>query len=239
MLNRPLRGSKVTAYASDMKNSRWGLNGEAIIVDSNGVMINGQHRCEALIQSGSSIDTMMVFGVSEEAKHTIDTGIVRAAGDILQIAGYDYGTQVAALARLVIAYERSGGESFAEANYISKAEIHARSISDVTFREAVVAAQPYIRVAQTVAAPTIFAFLCWVTRRIDAQASETYMDQIGKGTNLTETSPAFRVRNRLSSMNRNSRGAKIEIGMRGWNAFRRKKEINSYIKGTGVLPKLV
>jgi hypothetical protein len=239
MLNRPLRGSKITAYASDMKAGRWSLNGEAIIVDDKGAMINGQHRCEALVQSGASIDTMMVFGVTEDAKHTIDTGIVRGAGDILHISGHDYGTQIAALVRLVIAYERSGGESFAEANYISKAEIHLRAIADTAFRDAVVASQAYVKPAQNIAAPTILAFLCWATRRIDIAASEAYMDQIGKGMNLTEESPAFHVRNRLTTMKRTSRSAKIEVALRGWNAFRRNRPIKTYIKNTGTLPKLI
>lgn len=70
-----------------MKTGRWVLNGETICFDSNGVLRDGHHRLLAIIESGVTIEVLVVRGVDPAAWYTYDQGKSRSGGDIFQIAG--------------------------------------------------------------------------------------------------------------------------------------------------------
>jgi hypothetical protein len=42
--NRPIRRTRVARYADAMRRGHWRVNGEAVIFDSEGNLLNGQHR---------------------------------------------------------------------------------------------------------------------------------------------------------------------------------------------------
>ena len=50
--NRPLSRATVKRYAEAMERGEWKLVGDAIVIDSNGDLRNGQHRLEAVVMSG-------------------------------------------------------------------------------------------------------------------------------------------------------------------------------------------
>lgn len=85
--NRSLRRNKVAQYADDMKNGRWRDNGDTIRFSINGDLIDGQHRLHALIAADVSLVLWIVEGVADEARMTIDSGVVRRIGDRLRMFG--------------------------------------------------------------------------------------------------------------------------------------------------------
>ena len=58
--NRDLSQSFVNRYASDMANGKWSDGASMIRIDTNGNLQDGQHRLEAILQSG----TTQEFGVA-------------------------------------------------------------------------------------------------------------------------------------------------------------------------------
>lgn len=74
-----------------MKDGKWRLNGEPIIVDDQGCCVNGYHRLSACIEAGVPFRTLLVTGVPHETWTTVDTGKVRSAGDVFQIDGIKNG----------------------------------------------------------------------------------------------------------------------------------------------------
>lgn len=86
--NRNLKRLKVAAYARDIKAGKWRVNGESIIFDAGGRLVDGHHRLTAVIDSGVPIETVVVRGVDKDAKKTIDMGASRSAGDALTLAGH-------------------------------------------------------------------------------------------------------------------------------------------------------
>ncbi len=86
--NRSISVSRVSEYAQDMEKGDWEMNGEPIVIDTNGMLKDGQHRLAAVVKSGRTIPMLVVFGVSSDAK-IYDRGRSRSATDILRIAGYD------------------------------------------------------------------------------------------------------------------------------------------------------
>ncbi len=85
--NRNVSDSHVAWLAAQMKSNKWMLNGEAIILDDEDQLIDGQHRLWAVINSGVTIESLVVRGADRKGFASIDTGAARTLGNVLGITG--------------------------------------------------------------------------------------------------------------------------------------------------------
>jgi hypothetical protein len=81
--NRPLRKSYAQDLSRDMANGRWNFAGETIKFDWDGVLMDGQHRLEAIRISGTTQEFVVVPNLEPKAMRVIDTGAKRSAADAL------------------------------------------------------------------------------------------------------------------------------------------------------------
>lgn len=95
--NRPLSKTTVLYFAEQMKKGLWKLNGEAICFAEGGMLVNGQHRLNAIVQSDCPIKTFVVRGVSTDSFATYDTGRGRTASDIFAISDVPNSTAISAI----------------------------------------------------------------------------------------------------------------------------------------------
>lgn len=65
--SRPIKNTIVNAYAEDMRNGKWFLNGEAIKISSNNQILDGLHRVFACIASDTPFTTIVVRGLDPTA----------------------------------------------------------------------------------------------------------------------------------------------------------------------------
>jgi len=78
----------VTRIASDMMNGRYIFTGDTIVIDWDGYVINGQHRINAVVQSGIPQWMIFVYGVDPKALAAIDNNNKpRTVGDVVRILG--------------------------------------------------------------------------------------------------------------------------------------------------------
>lgn len=104
---RRILDTTVHRYAADMRAGKWALNGEAILFDEDGNLIDGQHRLWAVMKAGIPVHMMITTGVpvvsgqsgDVKAMHTINTGRNRTFGMQLRIEGVAYATQISASIR--------------------------------------------------------------------------------------------------------------------------------------------
>ncbi len=94
--------------AAAITRGEWQLNGDAIRVSVSGRLLDGQHRCAAVVQSGQSIPAILVTGLSDDVFATIDRGVGRSTGDVLSIRGDANYINLAAITRMLHIYRRSG-----------------------------------------------------------------------------------------------------------------------------------
>ena len=106
--NRKQAVASIERYASDMANGRWVFNGAPIVIDSDGVLADGQHRLEALIGAAVTLPFVVVDGVNPAAFETIDDGKKRTVGDVLSVEGFPNSTTLAAVANLSLKYQTFG-----------------------------------------------------------------------------------------------------------------------------------
>lgn len=85
--NRRLRPYHVKRLASAMARGEWRENGEGVKFDLDGRLCDGQHRLEAIVQSGVTLRMVVIEGLDEEAQETMDTGRHRSMADVLSLRG--------------------------------------------------------------------------------------------------------------------------------------------------------
>lgn len=104
--NRRLKGALLQALVQEVKRGEWRLNGEAVIFDEHGNLLDGQHRLEACVKAETPFETYVVEGVSAPDQVTIDSGVSRSAADALRLAGYPNEMVLGGLCRISLAYEQ-------------------------------------------------------------------------------------------------------------------------------------
>lgn len=101
--NRPLRDRNVNWFSEQMSDNDWDLVGDCVTFDTNGDLRNGQHRLHAIVQSGKTIDLVVLRGVTPNSFIHMDCPSVRRAGDALAIMGYPHGRKAESAVRMISA----------------------------------------------------------------------------------------------------------------------------------------
>ena len=79
--NRILRKYHVKSIANDIKNGNFEITGQSIVFDSDGKLVDGQHRLSAIIESNCAVNMLVVRGV-KVGTHNIDVGLKRTMRDV-------------------------------------------------------------------------------------------------------------------------------------------------------------
>ena len=110
--NRNISKAVVDSYAITMKAGKWLLNGEAIVFDIDGILLNGHHRLHAIIKAGVPIQTFVTRGVEHESYTTFDCGRHRTVGQLIGMRGIKNYNAVASAVQL--SYRLKNGHSVSE-----------------------------------------------------------------------------------------------------------------------------
>ena len=102
--NRRLSRPRVLAYARDMKQGLWRITHQGLAFETDGSLVDGQHRLAAIVEAGIPIEFLVTTGV--QRTDVFDTGRPRSAGDVLHIKGYRDTMKLAATAKYLIEYGR-------------------------------------------------------------------------------------------------------------------------------------
>jgi len=103
--NRPFSRDSARLLAAEMDHGYWRENGESIIFDTAGVLIDGQHRLQAVLNSGHEYLVPVITGIEPRVRPTVDTGKKRSGAQNLQMAGEKNASVLAATLTLWKGYE--------------------------------------------------------------------------------------------------------------------------------------
>jgi len=99
--NRKVKDHTIRSYVWQMKEGQWKENGEAIIIDKNGYVKDGQHRLISCIKANFSFWVVIVSGVNSDVMDTIDTGVNRTLADVLMLNGYKNAAPSASIVKAI------------------------------------------------------------------------------------------------------------------------------------------
>jgi hypothetical protein len=131
--NRPIRPGYVTLLATEMAEGRWRDNtGDSIKISKDDILLDGQHRLEAVLESKVTIKTTIATGVDPDAMDVIDIGMKRQASDILMLNDVKYSPIVSAVIKYVNANGLGAGMS-SHSTFTSNREVLETYSQDSVF----------------------------------------------------------------------------------------------------------
>ena len=86
-LNRPIMAAVVRRYAEEMRQGRWEYTHQGVAFDVNGVLVDGQHRLLAIVESGCTITMQVTFNLLPSTRITVDDHSRRTVHDALCLQG--------------------------------------------------------------------------------------------------------------------------------------------------------
>jgi hypothetical protein len=235
--NRKISSRVVDDFAHDIAYGRWTFNGEPIIVSDKGLLNDGQHRCNAVLQAGRSIDVMIIAGVSRDSRATLDQGRNRTAADYLAMNGQTHGSALAAAANYAWQYNNRGQLASGSNARATKSEI-------VAFANDNPALLHSVKFMDTGTARRLggVAFLAFCHFALSQVGRSEHVDAffIGflEGANLGIGNPVLYARNRIGQIGSRDQNGKAELIFKAWNAYRRGKKVDRFNIEGGVLPVL-
>lgn len=232
--NRPMNRTRVLRYAEDMRRGRWLVNGETIIFDSEGNLLNGQHRLQACIESGATFYSAVCYGVARETFGVIDCGRPRSAGDVLSITGTEYCNQLAAGIRMCRCVQ------LGDASFISNSsneEVLRFLEENPLIRNSLSVMK--LQTATRLLTPRVCIALHFLFSMRDRDQATRFFTDLNEGTELPGSDPVHVLRQIiLNTRMREKQRMKLDafwiaaITVKAWN-FRRANASISLLKWTG------
>lgn len=243
--NRGLSSTSSAKYARDMAAREWKPNGESIKLNPKGLMIDGQHRMQGVIDAAklaaaepenyspfAGIELTFALNVDDEARATMDIGRKRTVSDFMAHYGVDKAHKITPVVTWHLA--------FTKGNYVSasgrlqyqptQAEIihHWAENEDLFYTSALRGADTN---RQKLGAATPSAVAYHVLREMSGdELADTFWDRLVDGANLTTGSPVLVLRNKLAT-HRYRREVHLALIFRAWNNWIDGKTVeNMYFK---------
>ena len=188
--NRKLRPHKVNEIVHDILSGRWMLNPQPIAIATNGLLLDGQHRLQAIVLANQSVPLMMATDCPPECFKTIDIGIVRTNGDFFKIEGIKNPNNISPVIRYVEFYKKIPHLIWNHSSLpLSKTEIHDLYMEQQSFYDMAIefALRAYQRCRQV--NPSILAALIALCENTELACE--FAEHLGSGAGLKSTSPIY------------------------------------------------
>lgn len=215
---RRIKSKHLRSMMTDLREGRWRLNGETIVFDSNGKLVNGQHRLEAVVATGVTVTSLVVWGVASEAYSSFDMTAKRMGGDALRSRGVLNGAQTAAVCRSLMIY--AGDPTFTDSPAFSADAIDQFERTHEGLAESVLMGKRVAKM-QTSITGTVAGACHYLFSKIDADLASEFFESLISGVGLGKTDPVRLLRER--ALNRTWRPRAQEqfaYMFKAWNHFR-------------------
>ena len=196
--NRTIRPAHVSQIAMDIREGRWELNGEALKFDIDGNMIDGQHRCLAILEANMPVETLVVTGLPRKVQRTLGGAISRNFADELSMRGIAYASVASTAAKTCAVFDRFGHW---ESKFVREISITDQGAAFDRHEDAIMAASKYVTRLYNANkgghfAPTqsMMAGLLVHFRRHDDAVADWFVERCYTGVGLDENEPVYRLR---------------------------------------------
>jgi hypothetical protein len=202
LLDRNTRNRKksqidIADWSKEMKAGRWRETSQGIGIARDGIIVDGQHRLEAIVDSGVTVNMVVVVGLDPEVFTVTDVGRRRTSGDALGMVGESSTTQLAAIVRLAYEFDSLlGGPRINRKGRIHHDVLLAyRSGKEEQLREATKACQN-VRAFGLPVNKTAFGVAYYLVGRDgnDQDLADEFFEGVRSGISLTGTDPRYVLR---------------------------------------------
>lgn len=193
--NRNLRMPRVKELSGAMRRGEWELNGETIKVARDETLLDGQHRLQAIVDSGVTISTVVVRGLPTIAQDTVDTGRRRRLADTLTLAKHPDANALAATLNVLHRHRHEQRIDFSRRTAPTPQQALALLDANPAIHQSVRVAR---RVTKKIGGPVgVFGALHFEFRLVDADSAGTFFECLENGAELSRSDPALHLRDHV------------------------------------------
>lgn len=236
--NRTMSTGVVKRYANIMKRDAWELNGESIKVADDGTLIDGQHRLQAVLETGKTVPMILVSGLNKDTFKTIDVGRKRTGADAIGVyfdeSYRKHKQELAGAARIVMAFSKSLVYLGDRAQKWGCLE-HDELIEFLENNKGLVRSADFVKSLHD--AKKIFPLSCGIAlhylfSKKDPDLAEYYFHSLNTGANLSEHNAINHLRKRLFFMRQ--AGGRIQtkdvlpLAVKAWDLLRDEREVKNF-----------
>lgn len=103
--NRNIKPRHLTRVEESVRKGKYIVTHQGLAVDWFDRLVDGQHRCQAVVNTGLTIRTQITYGVDPAAYRYMDDLSGRLNSDTLQTEGYEGSSRIPGLIQLVRQYD--------------------------------------------------------------------------------------------------------------------------------------
>lgn len=231
--NRDIDKQRFDLYVSEMKTGKWVTNTDAIGFDDAGVLINGHHRLNAVLLSGTTQVFLVARGFPHETFANIDTGKSRSSGDILAIQKIPNSKNVASIISSALKF-KAGRATLGFAKHaikLTNTQVNLEySKAPEYWQEIYKKVMKWYADLLKIATPSFIGGLFIMLSEIDESAAEEFFEKLCTGTHLEPRSPIKILRDNMvrayRAKDKQTDKTKYCEFIKAWNFFRVGKEIS-------------
>jgi hypothetical protein len=234
--NRKLKPTRVDSLVRELQDGEWRFNGDAVRVSNDARLLDGQHRLEAVVQSGITAPMLLIEGIQEDAQATIDAGLMRTYADHLRINGEERANRLAGIVRLYAAYLQSKGKDRWNENKfrLSIGALDRVLEKNPKLRQSAENAVSLYKNGKVPIQESVGGVADYVLHRIDGPDAQFFFERLSTGTKLYEsgpTQPILKLREYIMSPRDTveHRRAYVNLGavFKAWNAYREGRTVSN------------
>lgn len=230
--NRKISPTNLAKVSLQMQRGEWELNGEAIKVAKDGRILDGQHRLKAAVDTSTTFQTLIVYGLEDHTQATMDTGTPRPLSTLLSLRGYKNGNSLAAIVTAIIRSEQ-WSISAAVSGGSNKYVVTNQQVFERLELETSLADLPNLvtRVSRIGIPKKTGGLLYYKFSEIDGEDTQDFFDRLHSGAGLERGNPILVLRNSLASLKDNVKGEINQkhvaaITIKAWNKYRLGEELH-------------
>lgn len=216
--NRKTKQRHIERMSLAMKDGNWRLNGEPIIFNGDGTLLDGQQRLMACIRSNTPFTTVVIRGIDTKAFSSLNTGSKRTLADVLSIEREENYCTIAGALNWMWKYERSScntGDNIPTHEGLRLLEEHPgmRQVSRTVSR------------LDLLITPGMATFTRYMMLRDSPELAELFFNRLCDGVGLKKGDPVYLLRERLIQ-NRASKAKLpqfeiLALVIKAWNATKK------------------
>lgn len=236
--NRNVSEVGVEALVRDIASGQWVFNGEPLIVSTDGLLADGQHRCLAVVRAARAIETMVNFGVDYASRLTTDQGRAKTVGNYLAMQGVGCSNNAAAAARALWQIEHFGLPGNSSVQRPTKQQVmdyfrkHSGVEDSVNFLS--------FKGTGRVGGKTTLAVCHYLIGSVNPGRADQFLRALVRGADggesLPTTSPVFHARERLLGDHRMTQAEKVELIIKAYNTWRAGRRVRKSPSVVGAIP---
>lgn len=217
--NRPISTAVVKRYAEDMRAGRWQYTHQGPAFDTEGNLIDGQHRLRAVVASGMSVPMHITWNANAETYAVLDTGWRRSPSHV--VPGPNAGIKAGAARFLCHPPRLLYGDGFRNDDAVRIVEQYGDSLAVAATLASRIYANTKINTSLMCALLTLAipGYGARQTRGVD-----DWVEGLTTGVGLGPTDPRLHLRNRWVADAKilNGGNGRLEAAYlltRAWNAY--------------------